>query len=150
MKRNKLILLLALLTLDAVAASAQAQDTRAAIEAQNKKFVQAVEKGEARAIANLYTVNAIVMPANSDSVKGREAIKAMFQGMLDAGVKGATLTATEVESFGITAIEAGVYTMKDASGKEIDKGKYIVIWKREGGQWKLHRDIFNSSLPPAK
>jgi ketosteroid isomerase-like protein len=29
----------------------------------------------------------------------------------------------------------------------VDQGKYIVIWKQDGGQWKLHRDIFNSSLP---
>jgi hypothetical protein len=29
----------------------------------------------------------------------------------------------------------------------LDQGKYIVIWKREKGQWKLHRDIFNSSVP---
>ena len=27
-------------------------------------------------------------------------------------------------------------------------GKFIVIWKEQGGQWKLHRDIFNSSIPP--
>ena len=34
--------------------------------------------------------------------------------------------------------------MTDKSGKEIDKGKYIVLWKMEDGKWKLHRDIFNS------
>jgi len=32
-------------------------------------------------------------------------------------------------------------------GYVLDKGKYIVIWKQEEGQWKLHRDIFNSSMP---
>ena len=31
----------------------------------------------------------------------------------------------------------------------MDSGKFIVIWKQEGGQWKLHRDIWNSSMPPA-
>ena len=25
--------------------------------------------------------------------------------------------------------------------------KYVVIWKREGKNWKLHRDIFNSDNP---
>ena len=29
----------------------------------------------------------------------------------------------------------------------LDEGKYIVIWKREAGQWKLHRDILNRSMP---
>jgi len=41
----------------------------------------------------------------------------------------------------------GTFTLKGKGGQELDAGKYIVIWKREDGQWKLHRDIFNSSLP---
>jgi ketosteroid isomerase-like protein len=40
--------------------------------------------------------------------------------------------------------------MKVEGGKVVDRGKYIVIWKREQGQWKLHRDIWNTSMPPAK
>ena len=134
-----------------VLALAQQRDARAAIEAQNKKFMQAIEKGDGKAVADLYTANAMVLPSNSDFVKGRDAIKALFQGLIDSGVKGGSLTIVEVERFGDTATEVGVYTMKDASGQEIDKGKYIVIWKRENGQWRLHRDIFNSSMsPPAK
>ena len=23
------------------------------------------------------------------------------------------------------------------------KARYLVVWKREGGSWKLHRDIWN-------
>jgi ketosteroid isomerase-like protein len=34
-----------------------------------------------------------------------------------------------------------------AGGTEADRGKYIVIWKNQGGLWKLHRDIWNSSKP---
>ena len=31
-----------------------------------------------------------------------------------------------------------------------DRGKYLVVWKRGAdGNWRLHRDIFNSSLPPS-
>ena len=44
--------------------------------------------------------------------------------------------------------EVGSYTMTDKAGKEIDKGKYIDLWKMEDGKWKLHRDIFNSDMPP--
>ena len=28
-----------------------------------------------------------------------------------------------------------------------DRGKYLVIWKNVDGTWKLHVDIYNSSLP---
>ncbi|MDH5788253.1 MAG: hypothetical protein OEZ40_08185 [Candidatus Bathyarchaeota archaeon] len=31
-----------------------------------------------------------------------------------------------------------------------EKGKYISIWKHTASGWKLHRDIWNSSLPLEK
>ena len=37
--------------------------------------------------------------------------------------------------------------MKADGGVVADRGKYIVIWKNEGGSWKLHKDIFNTSQP---
>jgi ketosteroid isomerase-like protein len=41
--------------------------------------------------------------------------------------------------------------MPSVKGKEnlirLCKGKYIVLWKKENGKWKLHRDISNSDLP---
>jgi len=32
----------------------------------------------------------------------------------------------------------------------VTDGKYVVIWKRDGGQWKIHRDIWNTSMPATK
>jgi ketosteroid isomerase-like protein len=47
------------------------------------------------------------------------------------------------------AHETGSYRITGPDGKVLEKGKYTVIWKRDGGQWKLHRDIWNSDAPPA-
>jgi hypothetical protein len=58
-----------------------------------------------------------------------------------------SLNTMEVEALGNTAIEVGTYTAAGADGKMADKGKYIVIWKRVGNDWKIHRDIFNTSMP---
>jgi ketosteroid isomerase-like protein len=68
--------------------------------------------------------------------------------MIDAGATGLTLTAVEVEAHGDTAHEVGTWVLKAKDGTAVDNGKYIVIWKKEGGQWRLHRDIWNSSTPP--
>jgi ketosteroid isomerase-like protein len=40
----------------------------------------------------------------------------------------------------------GRYTLY-AGDNDVDKGKYVLIWKREAGQWRIHRDIVNSSRP---
>jgi hypothetical protein len=28
-----------------------------------------------------------------------------------------------------------------------DTGKYVVVWRKVGGEWKAAADIFNSDLP---
>ena len=122
---------------------------KAAIDASNKKFGAAIAAGDAKAVGAIYTDDATVMPPNSEAVKGRQAIEGLFGMLVTAGVKGAVLTAQEVEVHGETATEVGTYSIQDATGKEIDRGKYVATWKRVKGQWKMHRDIWNSNLPVA-
>jgi ketosteroid isomerase-like protein len=55
------------------------------------------------------------------------------------------LDTAEVEEIGDAACEIGAYTL--TAGGETDKGKYVVIWKREGGDWKLAVDIWNTDTP---
>ena len=65
---------------------------------------------------------------------------------MDRGKKTVRLEIVEAEGHGDTAIEIGKYTLSWEGGNVLDRGKYVVIWKQESGQWKLHRDIWNSSL----
>jgi uncharacterized protein (TIGR02246 family) len=125
-------------------------DVRAEIEAANRQFEAAIAKGDAKAAAALYTASGQVLPAGSDVVSGAEAIAKLWQGNMDSGVKGARLKTLEVESSGDIAYEVGQYELLDAAGKTMDRGKYVVIWKKEGGGWKIHRDIFTTNIPPSK
>lgn len=137
-----------LLALLAGAASVcAAQDVRAAIEAVDGAFCAAMNRGDAAAIAALYTSTAEVLPPGSDAVRGREAIGKIFQAGIDAGQKELALTTLEVEAHGDTAHEVGAWTAKGKDGTILDSGKYIVIWKDEGGHWRLHRHIWNSNMP---
>ena len=133
-----------------LAVPVHAEDLRAAIEAGNKRFQDAAAKGDGASVAALYTSDAQLLPANSDFVKGTAAIQKFWQGVLDSGIKGATLKTVEVEGHGTLAHEVGQYELRDQAGKTLDKGKYVVIWKKVGAQWKLHRDIWTTSMPPAK
>jgi uncharacterized protein (TIGR02246 family) len=118
-----------------------------AIAAANEAFMAAFNGGDAAGVAALYTEEGQLLPPNADVMAGKEAIQAFWQGAMDMGIGSAQLEIVEVEGHGDTAIEVSRYTLCGADGQELDQGKYIVIWKREGGQWKLHRDIFNSSVP---
>ena len=122
-------------------------EIRDAIAAANEKFMTAFNGGDAAGLAALYTEQGQVLPPNSDFVTGQQAIQAFWQALMDMGIKSAQLEIVEVEDHGDTATEVSKYTLQGEGGQVLDKGKYIIIWKREDGHWKLHRDIFNSSMP---
>jgi len=120
------------------------------IEEANVVFSDFVKKGDTVGVASLYTSDGKVMGSNMPAVSGRAAIQSAFSGMLSMGIAGIILTTTEVWGTEALVSEEGTYSLSDKSGKEIDKGKYIVLWKMEDGKWKLFRDCFNSDLPCPK
>ena len=128
------------------------QSARTAIEANTKQFTEAFNKGDAAAVANLYTTDARMLPPNAEMVDGRANIQKYWQGAMSAGVKMVSLETVHVETQGNIAVEIGRYTTTIPGAGSItttDKGKYVVVWKREGGSWKLAVDIFNTSIPTA-
>ncbi len=124
--------------------STEIHDTILAME---QEFMTAFRQGDSAGISGFYTDNAQLLPPNSDILEGRQAIQAAFQSFMDMGVKVMNLETLEVEGSGDLAYEVGKYTLEVEGGQVVDQGKYIVVWKHEAGQWKLHRDIFNTSMP---
>ena len=122
-------------------------EVRAAIEGNNQKWVKALSRGDAAGIAALYTPTAQLLPANGNVVSGKPAIEKYWQGAITSGFKAVTLTTLEAEACGDTAYEVGKFTVPGEGGKVLDTGDYVVIWKRESGQWKLHRDIWTTNSP---
>jgi uncharacterized protein (TIGR02246 family) len=123
------------------------QEARAGIEAVNQQFMKLAAEKNAAGLAALYTEDARVLPPNGAPVEGRAAIEQFFGAILQ-GIARVQLDTVEVEGHGTTAHEQEALTFFDASGAKIDEGKAIVIWKKVGEEWKLHRDMFSSNLPP--
>ena len=86
------------------------------------------------------------MPPNAEIARGREAIQAVWQELFDAGLTAFAVDSLEVESAGEWAYEMGRYRLY-AGDDLADEGKYVLVWKQEGGQWRIHRDIVNTSRP---
>jgi ketosteroid isomerase-like protein len=123
------------------------QAVRSEIEETNSRFTKALGEGDVATVASLYTADAVLAAPNAPMVRGTSAIKELLGGMVQQmGAPDLKLETQEVEELGDTAWELGTYRMKAAGNT--DTGKYIVIWKRQGGVWKLHADIWNSDSPP--
>ncbi|MBX3028363.1 DUF4440 domain-containing protein [bacterium] len=129
------------------------RETRAAIEAANAAFSAAFARGDAKALAAMYTSDAIIFPPDSEPIRGNEAIGEFWKATRDGGVRSATLTTADVEGSGDLAYEVGTVSLAiEAAGKAPTTAvaQYLVVWKRQaGGSWKLHRDIWNN-LPAAR
>lgn len=133
----------------AKAAAAKPVTVEALIKANNKALGAAVAKGDAVAVGKMYTKTAKLLAPNVGLLKGTKAITGFWQGAVNMGIKGAVLKTQDVEKLGTTAIEVGAYTLLGDGGAKLDEGKYLVVWKKEGREWKLHRDAFNTNGAPA-
>ncbi|MDB6084360.1 MAG: hypothetical protein JWN43_2241 [Gammaproteobacteria bacterium] len=133
-----------------LAHSARAGGVEPSIAAANAEFAAAAAKGDGAELAALYAADGQVMPAGSEPIRGTAAIQKFWQGALASGIAGVELKTLEVFAHGATATEVGQYALRDKSGKVLDRGKYIVVWRHEAGKWKLLRDMFSSNVPPAK
>ena len=66
------------------------------------------------------------------------------------GIKEFLFSTTDITGDSQFIIETGNYTMNDANKNLVDRGKYVVVWQQRNGEWKLYRDIGNTSLPVSK
>ncbi len=111
------------------------------------KFVVAFNAGDSATLASLYSEDAALFPPDGERIDGRSAIQTFWQGAIDSGMKFDDVHAVEVDSRGDIAGEVGVFILSVPGDSGMTKvpGKYIVIWKRTGHTWQLHRDIWNTN-----
>ena len=122
---------------------------RSAIDAANAKFMDGIKRGDSAAIAALYSDDAWVLPPNMEPVKGA-AIAGFWGSIIRMGIKEAKFMTDEVTGNADMLAETAHVELYGADSKLLDKGKYVVVWKPVNGEWKLYRDIWNSSMPSAK
>ena len=127
----------------------------AAVKQVADSYVKAVLAGDAKAVAALYTEDAVEMPPNQPMIKGRAAIQQYYEKVFGMGMKVMSFTLDHLESHasGDSAWDAGAYkqSMQGETGTTTppsDTGKYVVILKRAGNGWKVAYAIYNSDMAP--
>lgn len=121
-----------------------------AIDARGNEFEQAIEAGDADAIVELYAADAILLPPNAPRLSGTQAIRGTFAEWLEADPDAAIeLTSDEVvvAEGGDFAYEIGTAQVSGSTPQGDtyeDTGKYLVVWKNEGGEWLMVADMWSS------
>lgn len=122
-----------------------------AIRGQVDHWLQLVKTKDAAGIADLYAEDGAVMPPNAPVAKGRAAIQKTWASMMQTPGFDLTFTPEQiiVSSSGDMALDRGTYRLAVApkGTAQTDTGKYVVVWRKVGSEWKAAADIFNSDLP---
>ena len=119
------------------------------IDSMNVKFSEQIASGDSSALASHYWPDAELLLDNSEAFKGKDIINA-WGAAVRSGIKEMTFSTTDITGNPTLIIETGNYEIKDAKKSLIDRGKYVVIWEKRNGDWKLYRDIGCTSMPASK
>lgn len=122
-----------------------------AVRAASARWLAVVGSRDVERIASVYADDGVFLVPNAPAASGRTQVSAVWSQLLSAPNLSLTWapTAVDVAQSGDLASEIGTYLlgMDGPAGRIEDNGKYVVVWRRRGGEWEVAADIFNSSRP---
>lgn len=130
------------------------QTEMATFDEMRQQWQEAYNRGDLRAVAELYTEDARYYATDGHVDEGRLAIAVARQNEYDelqrrlGGTTFATkLEARERQEVGDTAVEIGDHTVSTSDGQVVVKGSYMGIAKKVRGEWKITRHMTTGVLP---
>lgn len=123
------------------------------VRAASESLINAESAKDIDAATAFYAADAIVQPPNAPLVQGTEAVRALYdQYFNETSVSeiGSTTTAVTVAPSGDMAWEYGVnrVVLDLPDGPYTDMGKYLAVWAKQDGSWKVVALAFSSDAPP--
>ena len=116
------------------------------IQATNRVFEEEViGRRDFGALERVYTRNARLLPPGAPTVTGRDAVADFWRGAVAAmNVQSLRLHTLSLDVFGDQAQEVGRAELAVDGGGAPMALKYVVLWKREDGGWRMDVDIWNA------
>ena len=138
----------ALLVVFATAATAWAEDLRAAMEADNARWLAAYNTRNTAAFPAMYAKDAMVLPPGPQPVTGREAIGQFWENWLKKGNrKDHTFEIVSIQQDGKYAYQVARWTLvvvKDTGEPTNLSGNTVRIFEHQpDGEWLTKVHIFN-------
>lgn len=124
---------------------------RKAIADAYLRWIDATKRKDVDAVMALYTDDAVMLPDDSNTVKGKDAIRKFYKQWYSGKDKlirqEFTDTGTVMSDPSMVIETADFSGVMEIDGKEVPfRGKNLIVWKREmNGPWKIFRDIWNGS-----
>jgi ketosteroid isomerase-like protein len=103
-------------------------------------WTAAYNEGNAKALAALYSTEAILSTGPSGSFTGPVAIESFWVRDFGDTKPSSALTLSDVYLSGELAHLEGEYKVSDKG--TTTEGRYVQLWMREGNVWRIHREMW--------
>ena len=141
------LLVTAFLAAPVLAGSAQQE-----IDALNAQWVAAFEAKDFAAIESLMAPDSLLLAPGNPPIEGAKAVVETWKSWGELPNVKITFGTQRIEAAasGDLAYDYGAYNFAfdTDTGPFAEKGKYIVVWKKIDGAWKVAADIFNNNSAP--
>jgi uncharacterized protein (TIGR02246 family) len=121
------------------------------IEALVKAYEKALNANDIEAILSMYGQAPVFMPQHAPALVGREAVRAGYLQVFDTIKLNVEFTIHEVEVLGDTAwartSSAGRSRILGTGIEAAEGNNELFVFKRENGDWKIHRYLFATTQP---
>jgi ketosteroid isomerase-like protein len=118
-----------------------------AIRKKTDAFTAAHISKDTAYLNGIFTKDARVLAPNMDVVQGRKAISRLNEEWVNYGIYQFEEVSTHLYGAGNYLVDEGNYFMIYGPDSTSERGKYVNIWKKVNGNWKIYSNIWNSSLP---
>lgn len=119
---------------------------KAVLDSMNKTYDGRFRDSTTAYFAARYTNDACVFAPNMARVCGIDAITKFYWWNGDSQTTTLDIKGEEVSGTATEVTEVGNYRVIDDEGTQLDAGKFIAIYRNDGGAWKVHREIWNSDI----
>jgi uncharacterized protein (TIGR02246 family) len=123
-----------------------------AIRQRTQELKTAFNAKDPDKLAAFYPAEAVLMPPNAPTVRGKDSIRDFYRELYAQGGTDLELETRDVRGQGTMAYEAGTYSLnrRPAAGSATrDRGKYLLIWRHQNNAWTIESTIWCSDLPEA-
>jgi ketosteroid isomerase-like protein len=115
------------------------------IQKTNRVFEELVAHRNLDSLDQVYTRTARILPPGTEMISGRENIKNFWQTAINTmGITAVKLQTIDFESLRDAGFEIGHARLEFAIGTQPVDVKYVVLWKREEGEWKWDVDMWST------
>jgi ketosteroid isomerase-like protein len=112
---------------------------RPVIESRDAEFSKYILEADSVALANMYTED-----AQFGTLKGAEippALGKWIRNSIKNDSRNVTFKTVTLTADGELLVETGTGEVRSNAGELKSTFRYLVVWKKEDGVWKLYRDI---------